>query len=62
MLIAEIWQCCNIAKQKSAWAGNSSQTIRQVINKPPGKPNLFRREKEQRTVVELLPNLHFTSF
>lgn len=37
MLIAEIWQCCNIAKQKSDWAGNiSSQTIRQVVNKPPG--------------------------
>lgn len=36
-LIAKIWQCRNIAQQKSDEAGNtSSQMIRQVVNTLPG--------------------------
>lgn len=36
-LIAYIWQCCKIVKQRSDWAGNTnSGTVRQVVNKPLG--------------------------
>lgn len=50
-LIAEIWQRCNVAKQKSDWAGNASGSrVRQVVNKPAGWSDLWdRRQEEEKT-------------
>lgn len=50
-----VWEHSDIATLKSEGARNtSSQTITQVVNKPPEKPNIFGRKK-MKAYIKMIP-------